>query len=173
MERAGIVSVHRFPFLPMSATLFTIGYEKRSIEEYVALLIDAGVTIVVDVRETAWSHKPGFSKTRFRDTLAAVGITYLHAPWAGNPKTLRDRASSHEECISNYRRFLAHNPMVVREFDRFLARLASFGHAVALTCFERHPDDCHRSVLAEVWGQLPGRAVEHLAPSGCARLISA
>jgi uncharacterized protein (DUF488 family) len=155
----------------MRTTLFTIGYEKRSLEEYVALLVEAGITIVLDVRETAWSHKPGFSKNRFRDALADAGIAYIHAPWAGNPKRLRDVAKNHSECIANYRGFLTENPDVVRELDQFVNALSAVGHAVALTCYERHPGDCHRGILAEAWGQRRGRAVEHLAASGCARMI--
>ena len=50
---------------PVDAALCTIGYEKRSLDEYIDLLLANGVEVVLDVRETAWSHKPGFSKTAF------------------------------------------------------------------------------------------------------------
>ena len=93
-----------------SPILFTLGYEKRSIDEFVELLCEAGVTVLVDVRETAWSHKPGFSKTALGAALAVAGIAYAHAPFAGNPKSLRDVATSHAECLSRYRRYLAARP---------------------------------------------------------------
>ena len=48
------------------ATIHTLGYEKRDLAAYIAPLKRAGVSALVDVRETAWSHKPGFSKTAFR-----------------------------------------------------------------------------------------------------------
>ena len=43
-------------FAPMPEVLYTLGYEKRSIEEFVALARSSGVDVLVDVRETAWSH---------------------------------------------------------------------------------------------------------------------
>ena len=53
----------------MAPTVFTIGYERRSPEELVRGLTDAGVTLLADVRELPLSRRPGFSKT----ALAAVG----------------------------------------------------------------------------------------------------
>ena len=60
-------------------TLFTLGYEQRTIEEFVRMLEDAGVGVLVDVRETPWSHKPGFSKRGLAEHLEAAGIEYVHA----------------------------------------------------------------------------------------------
>ena len=61
----------------MTATLHTIGYEKRTIEEFLELLRESEIDVLIDVRETAWSHKPGFSKTAFSaalDGIAGAGI---------------------------------------------------------------------------------------------------
>jgi uncharacterized protein (DUF488 family) len=41
-----------------------------------------------------------------------------------------------------------------------------------MTCFERHPEDCHRSILADRWQQRGRRRVQHLATDGCDRLIA-
>jgi uncharacterized protein (DUF488 family) len=155
----------------MSSTLFTIGYEKRTIDEYVQLLVDAAIDVVIDVRETAWSHKPGFSKGALSEALAAEGIEYVHASFAGNPKHLRDVADDHSECIENFRRYLSSMPEIVEELDSLIGGYASLGRSVALTCFERHPGDCHRSILADAWASSHYRTVDHLGPNGCRRLI--
>src|SRR5215471_6213849 len=42
---------------PRSARLFTLGFDKRDLEEYLALLRQAGIDVVVDVRDVPWSHK--------------------------------------------------------------------------------------------------------------------
>ena len=160
-------------FCEMSSTLFTIGYEKRTEQEYVDLLREAGVDVVIDVRETAWSHKPGFSKSALNDALAAVEIEYVHASFAGNPKHLREIAEDHKECIANFRRYLAVMPEILRELDCLIQSYISLGLSVALTCFERHPGDCHRSILADAWASTSYRNVEHLGPTGCRRLIRA
>jgi uncharacterized protein (DUF488 family) len=60
------------------------------------------VDVLVDVRETAWSHKPGFSKRGLEGALRVHGIAYVHARFAGNPKGLRVGAASHEECLRLY-----------------------------------------------------------------------
>lgn len=156
------------------ATLHTIGYEKRDLGAYIAVLREAGVTVVVDVRETAWSHKPGFSKTAFEAALAEYGIAYVHARFAGNPKALRTRARSHAECLRFYRDWLNDRPEIVEELDALVVGALACGENVALTCFERHHDDCHRSILAEAWQSIdPSRDVEHLAHDGCKRMIPA
>lgn len=150
--------------------LFTIGYEKRSLDEYVDLLLEHGVEVVIDVRETAWSHKPGFSKTAFAAGLQRAGIGYVHLRIAGNPKWLREAAATQEEVLHLYRSYLEGHPEVMEALDGTLGQLGVPHRRIALTCFERHPEDCHRSILAGAWAELTGGEVRHLGPDGCRRL---
>ena len=154
------------------ATLHTLGYEKRDLADYIALLKRAGVSALVDVRETAWSHKPGFSKTAFREGLERAGIRYIHASGVGNPKVLRRRARSHEECLALFEAHLDRHPNLEEEFDRVLRELLLEELRICLACFERHPMDCHRGILAERWAKRHRGRVEHLASDGCRRLVS-
>ena len=153
--------------------LCTIGYEKRSLDEYIDLLLANGVEVVLDVRETAWSHKPGFSKTAFSAGLHAAGIAYLHLRVAGNPKWLREAASSHAECLELYREYVEQHPEVMASLAETLREQGVAHRRIALTCFERHPEDCHRGILAEEWGARNAGEVIHLDPDGCKRLIPA
>ena len=154
------------------ATIHTLGYEKRDLAAYTALLKRAGVSALVDVRETAWSHKPGFSKTAFRAGLERAGIRYIHAKAVGNPKALRRRARSHEECLALFETHLEKHPHLEEEFDRILRDLLVEELRICLACFERHPDDCHRGILADRWAKRHRGRVEHLASDGCPRLVS-
>lgn len=158
----------------MPIRLHTIGYEKRTIDEYIGLLLEADIQVLVDVRETAWSHKPGFSKSQFEAALANAGIRYIHARFAGNPKSLRRDAVSHADCLSRYKDHLGEYPEIVAQFDALVTELEAECTNVAITCFERHPKDCHRSILADAWCEY-GRArrVEHLHSEGCKRLLPA
>jgi uncharacterized protein (DUF488 family) len=106
--------------------LYTLGYQQRSVDEFTEILRDSNVDVLIDVRETAWSHKPGLTKGSLQGALAANGIEYVHADFAGNPKWLRANADSHRECLDWYAWYLP-----------FLAA----GKGVCLTCFERHADD--------------------------------
>lgn len=153
--------------------LRTIGYEKRSLAEYIDLLLEEGVEVVVDVRETAWSHKPGFSKTAFSSGLRVAGIEYVHLPVAGNPKWLREAAGNHAECLELYRSYVEHHPEVLAILAETLAEYGVSHRRIALTCFERHPGDCHRSILANLWAEHHRSEVVHLSPAGCRRLIPA
>jgi len=157
----------------MRTTLFTLGYEKRTIEEFIRLLKAAGVDVLMDVRETAWSHKPGFSKTSFTEHLAAAGIEYVHARFAGNPKTLRTRASSHRQCLALYDAYIDAEHAILEQFEDLVNIFHTLGKRVCITCFERHPDDCHRGIIARKWEKRGRRSVYHLDPEGCSRLVTA
>lgn len=57
--------------------LFTIGYEGRSLENYLNALIRNGIKILVDVRNNPVSMKPGFSKSQLRTYCENLGIGYI------------------------------------------------------------------------------------------------
>ena len=63
--------------------LFTIGYEGRTLESYLNLLIREGATLLCDVRRNAISRKYGFSKTTLKRASSGVGIRYEHLPELG------------------------------------------------------------------------------------------
>jgi uncharacterized protein (DUF488 family) len=157
----------------MPQTLFTLGYQQRTLDEFVSILVESSIDVLVDVRETAWSHKPGFSKGAFQTSLAARGIEYIHADFAGNPKWLRSNAASHRECLDWYSWYLGEFEEIVPAFERLLAEQLRRGKRVCVTCFERHADDCHRAILAAKWQARGARRVTHLATAGCERLLSA
>jgi hypothetical protein len=73
-----------------STALYTVGYEGRTAGELVTLLSQAAVDVLVDVRLTPLSRKPGLSKRRLAAALAAAGVDYLHLPALGNPRDNRD-----------------------------------------------------------------------------------
>jgi uncharacterized protein (DUF488 family) len=153
----------------MSPTLYTIGYERQSIGEYVDALVSADVTVVLDVRQTAWSHRRDFSKSALEHTLAAVGISYMHADFAGNPKEIRASARTYAECLSSYAAYLDTAGYVDEFLEAVLSDLFATGNAVCLTCYERHPGDCHRGILAHRWAERCRGHVEHLSPGGLPR----
>lgn len=164
----------RRPFLrPTTASLFTLGYEKRTLREFIDILTEAEIEILVDVRETAWSHKPGFSKGIFQSALGQAGIEYIHASFAGNPKWLRSNAESHAECLEWYSWYLGQFGEIVDAFDALIRPSLRAGKRVCLTCFERHADDCHRAILAAKWQERARATVDHLATDGCRRLVTA
>ena len=64
-----------------------IGYEGLSVDQLVARLQADGIEVLVDVRMTPLSRKPGFSKRALSEALSAAGIRYVHDRRLGNPNS--------------------------------------------------------------------------------------
>jgi uncharacterized protein (DUF488 family) len=129
-----------------TSPLVSLGYQGRSIDELIGQLVDESVTILVDVRLTPLSRKPGRSKRRLAEALESAGIRYVHLRALGNPKENRQpfRAGdprSHEL----YEGLLADGAGA--EALRHVAELLG-GDTVALLCFERDHRQCHRHLVA-------------------------
>ena len=57
-----------------SPTIWTIGYERASSDALLAALKEAGVQVLMDVRDLPLSRRAGFSKSTLRASLEAAGI---------------------------------------------------------------------------------------------------
>jgi len=147
----------------LAVLLYTLGYEKRTIEEFIEILRRAKVDTLIDVRDVPWSHKRDFAKSKLDAHLGDAGIRYVHAGFAGNPKRLRAQGGTTEEMIAMYERHLDQHAEIVDRFRDLVAKLEQEGRRPCIMCFERHPRDCHRSILAARWkGRRRGPRVEHL-----------
>jgi uncharacterized protein (DUF488 family) len=145
------------------AVLYTIGYEKRSLPEYITILREHAIDVVIDVRDVAWSHKPGFSEKPLESGLKRAGIEYIRAGFAGNPKWLRAEAQDLGEMLEFYRWYLKEFDEVVGVFRQLVEEVSARGKRICLTCFERNPTECHRSILLEIAGY---RKVQHIGVAG-------
>ena len=134
--------------------LSTIGYEGKTLDEFLAELRDSGVEIVLDVRAVAASRRPGFSKTALSNALREQGIDYLHLRPLGTPAD--GRAAARAGRIAEMNRIYEgqlETPEAGLAMEQALA-VAGERHA-ALLCYEKAACDCHRSMLA---GRMVGRA---------------
>jgi uncharacterized protein (DUF488 family) len=131
-------------------TLWTIGYERTLPDDLVAELKAAGVARVVDVRQRAQSRKPGMSKTKLAQRLAADGIAYEHRRELGTPPEIRPfyRRGAVREAG---RRFREHAEAHAADaLDALAHEIAAGGPATALLCLEAEAAGCHRRVVAEL-----------------------
>ena len=143
--------------------LFTIGYEQVSAPAVLDTLAGAGVGLLVDVRAVASSRRAGFSKTLLAGGVASRGIDYLHLRGLGTPAEGRHaaRAGKYGELRRIYAEHLA-TPTAREQLDELAALVAS-GRPVCLLCYERHPEHCHRQLIAELICERVGVEVAHLA----------
>ena len=135
----------------------TVGYQDRTLDDLINVLAAANVGVLVDVRLTPLSRKPGMSKRRLAARLRDEGIHYLHLPQLGNPRDNRDafrRNDAHAR--GRYSGVLQSAPG--RDALQQLADLVP-AQRLALMCFERNASECHRSMAAEALAAMD-RALE-------------
>ncbi len=145
--------------------IFTLGYQAISKELYVQTLVNAGVGVVLDVRENAWSMRREFIKSSLQHSLATAGIQYCHVKAAGNPAANRKTARSAAECLRRYRSHLKDNSHCLESLLLAIKTASDSQRPACITCYERAHNECHRSVLVD---ELTRRASDltaiHLEP---------
>lgn len=140
-----------------SGALFTIGYQGRSLESYLNTLLRAGVTVLCDVRRNPLSRKYGFSRQSLASACEGVGLRYEHLPALGIASEYRQGLATQTDYDAL---FAAYVRIDLPKQSVSIATIAGWlraGDAVALTCYERLPQQCHRHCVAE--------AIEQLTPA--------
>lgn len=130
------------------ATIFTIGYERRGGDELASRIKDAGVEVLVDVRERAVSRKPDFRAAALQARCDEVGIDYVQIPELGSPENQRKALRETGDIKAFHRRFRAYARKHLAKPLDHLAEVAKT-RPVALLCYERCHENCHRSIVAE------------------------
>jgi uncharacterized protein (DUF488 family) len=136
----------------------TVGYEGCSLEGYLNQLIRDGVTLLCDVRRNPLSRKYGFSKQTLAKVCEGVGLRYEHLPDLGiaseDRRGLKVQAD-YDALFAVYER------ETLPRQGTALAKIRAWvedGQRVALTCFERLPEQCHRHCVAAALEQAFGKA---------------
>jgi hypothetical protein len=143
--------------------LLTIGYEGKSLETYLNQLIKAGVTLLCDVRRNAISRKYGFSGSTLSEACKKVGIFYTHLPGLGIASSERRNLSKNEDYAALFSAYRKKSlPKHKAELDQIQNWIVNENHRVALTCFERDPNNCHRHCVAEAIAKRAGMGVAAL-----------
>ena len=128
--------------------IFTIGYEATTMGEFLAALQDAGIKRVIDVRAIASSRRPGFSKNLLKNSLADVGIDYVHLRALGTPAAGREAARAGRKAdLERIYDGQLKTPQAMAEGAMMLELAAEMPSA--LLCYEREPACCHRTLLRE------------------------
>jgi len=141
--------------------LNTIGYESSDLSDFITSVSEAGVEILVDVRDRAQSRKKGFSKTALSEALNKVGIEYLHLRELGDPKEGRDAARSGQwaKFLKIYGKVLASD--VARDAMNLIITLSD-EKSVCLLCYERDHKTCHRKCITDEIENRVGKKARHL-----------
>jgi uncharacterized protein (DUF488 family) len=145
---------NRMPARPYD--LFTIGHSNIPADRFIAMLREAGVGAIADVRSVPASRRfPWFSAKGLGKRLASEGIDYAMFGDA--------LAALYCDGVADYEAMAA-QPEFRTGLDRLVADAQR--HRVCLMCAEREPLDCHRCLL--VGRALAGRglAIGHILHDG-------
>lgn len=148
----------------MSAPVFTIGHSTRAWPELLALLQEAGVERLVDVRRFPQSRRhPQFGHEALAAALAQAGLGYLHEEDLGGhrpPRPDSDNGGWRNDALRGYADHMDGAP-----FRAALERLLAEPRRTVVMCAEADPRRCHRQLLADALLSR-GRAVTHLLGPG-------
>ena len=148
--------------------LFTIGHSNIPIEEFLDLLRQHEVEVLVDVRTAPYSrYCPQFNGPKLRRAVEAAGLQYRFAGEALGGKP-RDEDLRGEDGAPDYDKIAA-TPLYRDGLDRLEALAASF--RVAIMCSEADPLCCHREKLIARSLRARGMKVTHIKPDGSAAPI--
>jgi hypothetical protein len=140
----------------------TIGYEGRSLEAYLNLLLRDGVSLLCDVRRNPLSRKYGFSKGALSQACKGVGIRYEHLPELGIASDARRELrtqSDYDALFASYKKHdLPKQSAALEQIREWVGQ----DHRVALTCYEHLACQCHRHCVAEA---LARTTKQHLTPT--------
>ncbi|WP_240641542.1 DUF488 family protein [Nocardioides ferulae] len=150
--------------------LLTVGHGTAGRAELAALLTDAGVELLVDVRRFPGSRRnPDVSSDALAEWLPAEGVAYRWEPRLGG----RRRVPAGEDDVDGwwkvaaFRGYAAH--MRTTDFGEALREVlgeAAQGRVVAVMCSESLWWRCHRRMISDAAVLLHGAEVEHLAHDG-------
>ena len=138
----------------------TIGYTKKSAEEFFNLLVKNGVQLLLDIRLNNKSQLAGFTKKDdLKYFLSLFDIKYEHcSEYAPTPELL----SSYQNKEIGWNGYeVAFNAILETRGDyrKFFKKYSEY-EIVCLLCSESQPVKCHRRLVAEKLRNFMGPEIE-------------
>lgn len=132
----------------MPTKLWTIGYARVGVPDFVAALKAAKIKTLIDVREIANSRRAGYSKKSLTASLDEAGIAYIHMKPLGTPKLGREAARRGDTKTMTR---IYEGKMAEPESQQALAEVAELAGKgrVCLMCLEHDWRECHRNIVAQ------------------------
>jgi len=143
------------------SALYTIGYEGKKFEKYLNELIQDDIKVLVDVRKNAHSMKYGFSKKTLQNAVENLGIKYIHIPNLGIESENRQRLQTKADYDLLFEEYAKTFKNKIDDMQT-LKNLIDNEQRVAITCFEKDVNYCHRGVIAQKMKSSFKIRIEHL-----------
>lgn len=155
--------------------LFTIGHSNHDINQFIQLLEDNGISMLVDVRSTPYSrYNPHFNKEALERSLGDRWIGYAHAgKYLGgrpaDPGCYKSRKLPEEG--TDYLHEVDYQEVMKRQwFIQGVERLLEIAdeQTTAIMCSEADPSACHRHHLIAkyILEKFPEAEIYHILSDG-------
>lgn len=139
----------------MDKTIYTIGYGGWGVGDFKRVLIDLGVSVLIDVRRWNKSRTlPEYSGLNLASLLREAGIEYIWLPELGGYRKFGVDVENYgiAGCFESTG-FRAYATYIARRSDLkpLLSRLVEIASVktTVLMCSERSPWACHRKILSD------------------------
>ena len=141
--------------------VFTAGYEGRSVDSFIHLLVRSGINRLIDVRKNPIARRYGFHRSTLNRLCGYLDIEYVHAPALGISSDKRQALETMDDYAALFRNY--ERTTLKNETDA-IAQVVSLikERPSALVCMEANPVCCHRSRLANVVAKHSQLPIRHL-----------
>ncbi len=128
----------------MTKVLFTIGYSGRTIDDFIALLVQYKITALCDVRSMPYSSRnPDYNREPLKNVLKSHNIEYV---FLGDELGARPKdPSCYVDGKAIYQK-ISTTTLFKNGLERLKLGIQK-GFVLALMCAEKDPMTCHRSIL--------------------------
>src|ERR1700757_3027911 len=131
--------------------MWTIGHSTRAINEFIALLQDNEIKLLVDVRAWPGSKRyPQFNREALTESLTAHGIRYEHFPELGGKRKSRPDSRNTAWRNISFRGYADY--METEQFHKGTERLVALAREAgptAIMCAEAVWWRCHRALISD------------------------
>jgi uncharacterized protein (DUF488 family) len=131
--------------------IWTIGHSTRAIDEFISLLKENGIRLVVDVRAFPSSKRyPQFNKNELVKSLNAHGIRYEHFSELGGKRKSTSDSRNTAWRNASFRAYADY--METDQFQKGIERLLDLAleaGPTAIMCAEAVWWRCHRSLISD------------------------
>jgi uncharacterized protein (DUF488 family) len=131
----------------VNKTVYTIGYENKSLNTMINILEKNNITEVIDVRNNAFSWKKDFMRENLNETFNSIGLKYINLPALGAPKEMRNEIKLNNNPSLFFNRYRIWLDNHISTFDLMLKAINE--RTSVIMCLEEKVENCHRSILAE------------------------
>lgn len=149
--------------------LFTVGHSTRTFSQFLALLREHAIELLVDVRRFPNSRRhPHMGRELLDEALADAGVEYRWIEALGGRRSRRPDSPHTGWRVAGFAGYADH--MDTPEFQRAATELLAWAgqRPVAIMCAEARPEQCHRRLIAD-WATAHHMTVTHIERLGRAR----